>query len=371
MIYLDNAAATPVRKEVMDVMLPYFSQYYGNPNSLHDLGCGARVAMESARDNIRNILKVDKIIFTASATESINLALLGIIKQGEHLITTKIEHKAVFETCRYLESQGVKVTYLNVNKQGMIDLKGLEEAITEKTKIISIHYVNNEIGTIQPIKQIAKIINKYNDANKNNIILHTDACQAGFMNLDLPADLITINAAKIYGPKGIGLLAIKGDLKLRPLIFGGGQEDGLVSGTENVPLIIGFSKALELAQKEKEKHNAKLQNLQQYFIKAIKDNIPNAKLNGHSTKRVANNININFGVESEAVLKYLDKAGIYASSGSACSSNEIELSHVLLAIGHKKDPGAIRFSLGKNTTKTQLIKVVKELTRIVNVLRKI
>jgi cysteine desulfurase len=363
MIYLDHAAATPIRKEVMDVIQPYFSESYGNPSSLHDLGIQANLAMEDARDKIKKLLNVDKVIFTGSATESINLAFLGIFKQGDHLITTKIEHKAVLNTAKYLEKQGVNVTYLPVNKQGLISLQELENAITKHTRMISIQYVNNEIGTIQPLKKIANIANKF------GILLHTDACQAGFLDLDLPADLVTLNAAKIYGPKGIGLLGIKGDIHLRPLIFGGDQEDGIRSGTENIPLIVGFAKAIELAQKEKIKYQQKLTELRDYFIKALKDNIRGTQLNGHAKKRVANNISINLGCQSETVLKYLDKAGIYAASGSACTSNSIQLSHVLHAIGHHDDPGAIRFTLGKDTTKKQLIRTVKELTKIVGVLR--
>ena len=363
MIYLDNAAATPVRKEVRDVMQPYFSEYYGNPNSLHDLGFQANLAMENARDQIKQILKVDKVIFTASATESINLAFIGLFEQGDHLITTKIEHKAVLNTAQFLEEQGVSVMYLDVDKNGLINLEELENAITKKTRMISIQYVNNEIGTVQPMKKIADL------ANNKGIILHTDACQAGFMDLNLPIDMITINAAKIYGPKGIGLLGIRGDINLRPIIFGGEQEDGLRSGTENIPAIIGFAKALELAQKDKAKYHKKVIDLRDYFIKEIKSNIRGVKLNGHPKRRVANNININLGCESETVLKHLDKLGIYASSGSACASNQIQLSHVLQAIGHNEDPGAIRFSLGKDTTKKQLIRTVKELKKVVSSLR--
>lgn len=373
MIYLDYAAAAPVRKEVQSVMRNA-EKYFANPSSVHDFGKKAKELLESSRETISKILNAQgKIIFTTSGTESVNLALKGVAfanrNKGKHIITSKIEHKAVLETCKDLEKRGVSVTYLNVDKYGRVNPKEVEKAITGKTILISIMYANNEVGTIQPIKEIAAI------ARKHKILFHTDACQAGLLDLEihkLGADLLTLNSNKIYGPKGAALLYVGEGIAIRPLLVGGGQEFGLRSGTENVPAIVGFAKALELVQKEKQKENKRLKVLRDYFITQITKKIPGTILNGHPTQRLANNIHLSFpGLEAETVLSYLNQQKIYASAGSACTANEIEVSHVLkaLKIPETAARGSIRFSLGKNTTKKDIDIVAKNLMKIITSLR--
>jgi cysteine desulfurase len=363
-IYLDHAATTPldprVKKEMDSI------KTYANPSALHQMGLEAKEILNNARNKIAKILncKAEEIIFTSGGTESINLALKGIGKG--HIITSKIEHPAVLETCKYLEKKGNKITYLDVDKDGLISLKDLEKAIKKETILITIMYANNEIGTIQPVKEISKI------AKKHKVPFHTDACQAGFLDLNINADLITLNGSKIYGPKGIGILYKRKEIILEPLMHGGGQEFGLRSGTENLTSIVGFAKALELAQKEKDKENQKLTKLRDYFIDKVQKEIPRTFINGHKTKRLQNNANISFlDVEGESILLYLDHKGILVSTGSACSSKKLEISHVLDAIGIKHDAahGSIRFSLGKSTTKADLDYVVKELKGIIHSLR--
>ncbi|MEK6900443.1 MAG: cysteine desulfurase family protein [Nanoarchaeota archaeon] len=374
-IYLDHAAATPVRKEAVKAMKSA-EKYFANPGSTHDQGKKAKGSLEESRETVLKIINgKGSIIFTSGGTESINLALKGIAfankTKGNHIITSKIEHKAVLETCRYLETQGFEVTYIDVDKYGRINLKDLEKAITARTILISIMYVNNEIGTIQPVKEIAAI------AKKHKILFYTDACQAGNLDLDvqeLGIDLLTLNSNKIYGPKGVGLLYVKEEISLQPLIHGGGQESGSRSGTENVTAIAGFSAALELAQMEKDKENKRLQELSYYFVKEVQKNIPNAFLNGHPTERLSNNVHLSFeGVEAETVLSYLNQKGIFASAGSACAANIIEPSHVLKAmrLPEKLARGSIRFTFGKETTKKDIDIVVKILTEIISSLRKI
>jgi cysteine desulfurase len=365
LIYLDHAASTPldprVKKE-MDAV-----KTYANPSALHQMGLEAKEIFHQARNKVAKILncKAEEIIFTSGGTESINLAIKGIAKRKGHIITSKIEHPAVLETCKYLERNGFSVTYLNVDKDGLVNLKYLEKEIKKDTILISIMYANNEIGTVQPVKEIAKI------ANKHKVPFHTDACQAGFLDLNVGADLMTLNGSKIYGPKGIGILFVKKGIKLEPLMHGGGQEFGLRSGTENLTAIVGFSKALELAQKE---DNKKIEKLRNDFIEKVLKEIPRSFLNGHKTKRLPNNANISFlDVEGESILLYLDHEGILVSTGSACSSEKLEVSHVLDSIGLKHDAahGSIRFSLGKSTTKEDLNYVVKKLKGIISSLRRI
>lgn len=377
MIYLDYAAATPVRKEVRKIVAKA-EKYFANPSSKHDAGDRAQWMIEGAREKIKQILNAkndDKIIFTSSGTESINLALKGNAhaykKKGKHIITSKVEHKAVLETCKFLEQEGFSVTYLDVDQFGRVNPKDVEKAVTKKTILISVMYVNNEVGTIQPIKEIAAI------AKKKKVLFHTDACQAGALDLNvqrLRVDLLTLNSNKIYGPKGASLLYVREGIELQPLIHGGGQEYGLRSGTENVPAIVGFTKALSLAQKEKQKENQRLQALQNYFVHQLQKNIPNTSLNGHPTERVPNNVHLSFeGVEAETILYYLSLRGIYASAGSACTANEITVSHVLKAMKVPENlaRGSIRFSLGRRTTKEDLDKVVKILADILFSLLKI
>ncbi len=370
MIYLDYAASAPIRKEVRTFMDKYSN--FANPSSSHSLGKKVREDLEKARGTVTKIIGPGNVIFTSSGTESINLALKGIIsaenknKSRNHLITTKVEHKAVLETCKCLEENGFVITYLNVNKNGKISLSELEKAITNKTSIISIQYVNNETGIAQPIKEISKI------TKKHNVIFHTDACQAGYFHLDankLNVDALTINSSKIGGPKGTGLLWLRKGLQIEPLIHGGGQEFGLRGGTENVVGILGFIKALELFDKEKKSEIKRLNDLKQFFATEIKK-IPNTKLIGSSSPHI---IAVSFSADAETLLNYLDQEGIYASTGSACTSNQIELSHVLTAVGlsDKDAASTIRFSFGKETTRKELEKVIKVLQKIIPILNKI
>jgi cysteine desulfurase len=372
-IYFDNAATTPVRKEVFTAMKPYFSKSYGNPSSLHAKGLEARDAVEEARKTIVGILNcsTDELVFTSGGTESVNLAIKGIAfarKKG-HIITQKTEHDAVLETCKWLEKQGFDVTYLNVDEFGLVKPENVEKHIRKDTILVSIMYANNEIGTIQPIKEIAEI------CRKHEVLFHTDACQAaGYLDMDvknLGVDLMTINGSKIYGPKGIGLLFMKKGIKIEPLLHGGGQESGLRSGTENVPAIVGFAKALELAQKEKITEVQRLTALQDRLVSGLQK-ITDSKLNGHPQKRLPNNVNISiYGIEGEAVLLMLNEKGICASTGSACSTKSLEASHVLLALGmsHEMAHGSLRFSLGKHTKEKDISRLMKVLPGIVRKLR--
>jgi len=366
-IYLDHAASTPldpiVKKEMNAV------KTYANASALHQMGLEAKEILNQTRNKVAKILncKAEEIIFTSGGTESINLAIKGIASANKkgHIITSKIEHPAVLDTCKFLEKNGFSVTYLNVNNEGLISLKELEKSITKETLLISIMYANNEIGTVQPVKEIAKI------AKKHKVPFHTDACQTGFLDLNINADLMTLNGSKIYGPKGIGILYKKKGIKLEPLMHGGGQEFGLRSGTENLTGIVGFATALEIAQKE---DNKKIEELRDYLIEKVLKEIPKTFLNGHKTKRLPNNANISFlDVEGESILLYLDQKDILVSTGSACSSEKLEVSHVLDAVGLKHDAahGSIRFSLGKFTSKKDLDYVVKELKEIISSLRRI
>ncbi|MBU4421780.1 cysteine desulfurase [Patescibacteria group bacterium] len=382
-IYLDNAATTKIRKEVLAEMLPFFDEKFGNPSSFHSSGKVAKDAVEVAREKIAKILncRTHEIIFTGGGTESDNLAILGIARankeQGRHIITSKIEHPAVLEVCKELEKEGFEITYLPVGKNGIVKLDELKKALRKDTVLVSIMYANNEIGTIQPIREAAKII-RDNSKKKDTGVpyFHTDACQAaGALDLDiqkLGVDMLTLNGSKIYGPKGVGALFVKKGTKLQPLIFGGGQESGLRGGTENVPAIIGLAKALELAQAEKD--NTRLIDLRDYFIKELLDKIRRAELNGDAKLRLPNNINISIPrVEGEAMVLYLDSKGIYCSTGSACSSNSLKPSHVLLAIGRSNEMAhnSLRFTLGRDTKKSDLDYVVEALPGIVKKLTEI
>ncbi len=376
--YLDNAATTPVDERVLKIMLPYFSDKYGNPGSMHQKGLEAKEAVDEARKTIAKLISAEpnEIIFVSGGTESDNLAIIGtamaLKEKGNHIITTNIEHHAVFDTCEYLEEQGFKVTYVGVKENGIIDPKDIEKTITPKTILISIMHANNEIGTIQPIAEISKI------AKSKDIIMHTDACQsAGYLDIDvnkLGVDLMTLNGSKIYGPKGIGILYAKKGTILQPLIYGGGQEKGVRSGTENVPLIVGFAKALEIAHSVRDKESKRLIKLRDKLVAGLKKKISNIHINGDLEKRLPNNVNISFlGVEGESMLLHLDSKGICASTGSACSSHSLEPSHVIKALGltDEASHGSLRFTLGRHTTEEDIEKVLKELPKIVESLRKI
>ena len=399
-IYLDNATTTPLDPDVLNAMRPFLTVEYGNPSALYQQGREAKKAIDASRKIISDLInaKPEEIIFTAGGTESDNLAIFGPTrnyaelnaelrrKKLLHIITTKIEHSAVLDSCRQLEKENFAVTYLKVDKQGFVDLKQLQKSLRPETVLISIMYANNEIGTIQPIVEIGKWLARINTARLRDgltrIVLHTDACQAGGhldLNVNkLGVDLMTVNASKMYGPKQVGFLFVRNGTLLKPLIYGGGQEKNLRSGTENVAGIIGLAKALELAQKNREKENTRLLNLRNYFAAKIKKILPNAILNGpinehlNSLKRLPNSLNFTIpGIEGEALLLYLDAHGICAGTGSACDTNSDDASHVLLALGRSvaEAKSSIRFSLGKFTTKKDLDFVIKILPRIIDKLR--
>ncbi|MBW4828864.1 MAG: cysteine desulfurase NifS [Clostridiaceae bacterium] len=375
-IYMDNSATTPVKKEVLDEMLPYFSEKYGNPSSIYSLGGKSKNAVENARDRVAKVLgaKSNEIFFTAGGSESDNWAIKGIAyankNKGNHIITTKIEHHGVLHTCQYLERQGFKVTYLDVDKYGMIDIDELRESITDETILITIMFANNEIGTIQPIKEIGQI------AKEKNIYFHTDAVQAiGHVKInvdELNIDLLSLSAHKFYGPKGIGALYIRQGVKIHSLIEGGAQERNRRAGTENVPGIVGLDKAIELAYENIDEHNEKLIKLRERLIKKVFEKISHVRLNGHPEKRLPGNVSFCFEfIEGESLLLSLDMEGIAGSSGSACTSGSLDPSHVLLAIGlpHEIAHGSLRLSLGDFNTEEEVDYVVDKLVEIVQRLR--
>lgn len=375
-IYMDNAATTPVKKEVLDEMLPYFSEKYGNPSSVYSLGSMSKRAVEDAREKVAKAIGANarEIFFTGGGSEADNWAIKGIafgnFDKGNHIITTKIEHHAVLHTCEYLEKKGFEVTYLDVDEYGLVDLEQLQNAITDKTILISIMFANNEIGTVQPIKEIGEI------AKERNIYFHTDAVQAiGNIEIDvkeLNIDLLSMSAHKFYGPKGIGALYVRQGVKIDPLITGGAQERRRRAGTENVPAIVGLGKAIELAYTNFEEKNNRLIKLRDLLIEKIKANIDYVRLNGHPTKRLPGNVNMCFQfIEGESLLLSLDMEGIAASSGSACTSGSLDPSHVLLAIGlsHEIAHGSLRLTLGDFNTEEEIDYVVEKLVKIVDRLR--
>lgn len=374
-IYFDNAATTKVDESVLKAMEPYFTEKYGNASSLHYIGEESRRAIEEARNTTAKSIgaKYKEIIFTGSGTEANNFVIKGLFwknyPEKNHIITTKIEHDCVLNACKWLESQGAKITYLNVDSEGFVDLNELKKSITTKTILFSVIHGNNEIGTIQNLEEIGKI------CTEKNIFLHTDACQS-FTKVPINVkkmnvDLMTLNAHKIHGPKGVGALYIREGIKIVPLLHGGGQEFKLRSSTENIPGIIGFEKAIKIARDSDMK---KMTQLRDKLIDGILK-IPNTKLNGpHGRQRLCNNINISFNnIEGEAIGSFLDAKGISSSTGSACSSKSLDPSHVLLALG--KSPleanSSIRLSISKYTTEEEVDYVLQELKKIVEKLRKI
>lgn len=378
---MDNAAATPTAPDVVEAMLPYFDAEYGNPSSMYKSGRESSRAMREARNIIAKILKAEanEIFFTASGTESDNMAILGAARanraHGNHILVSSIEHKAVLEPAHQLEKEGFIVEHIPVDTQGMISVEDVLSRVTDQTILISIMHANNEIGTVQPISEIASALSS---RKKNGLfpLFHTDACQAAqYLPLDvstLGIDMMTLNGSKIYGPKGIGLLYKKERASISPIVFGGGQEAGLRSGTENLPAIMGFAYALARAENKKEKESARLIHLRDYFIAKLKEEIPDAVLNGHPTLRLPNNIHVSIPrVEGESMVLMLDHEGIQASTGSACSANDLQVSHVLHAIG--QDPtlmhGSLRFSFGETTTQEDCNRVVSALSTIVARLR--
>jgi cysteine desulfurase len=376
---MDNASTTKVDAEVLNTMLPYFTKYYGNPSSIHAFGREARKAVDTSRTQVADVLgaKDDEIIFTAGGTESDNLAIKGVAylnkdkrtTKGPHIITSTIEHPGVLETCRHLETQGFQVKYLPVDKDGIINPKELLKSISKNTFLITIMFANNEIGTIQPIKEIGKI------SHEHDIIFHTDAVQAvAKLPIDVKKqhiDLLALSSHKIYGPKGIGVLYIRNGVKVQPIIHGGGHEKGIRSSTLNVPGIVGLGKACELAEKRIIKDTTYLKKLRELLIKNTLQ-IEESYLNGHPEKRLVNNAHFRFtGIEGESLLLGLDEQGIATSTGSACSSQKLQASHVLLAIG--LDPvqahGSLRISLGRENTKEEINYVSKVIPHVVEKLR--
>lgn len=375
--YFDHASTTPVKEEVLKEMIPYFNLEFGNPSSLYSIGRRNRRAVEEAREKVARAInaKPNEIYFTSCGSESDNLAIKGIAfenkHKGNHIITSKIEHPAVLNTCKMLEQEGFKVTYLDVNKKGLIDLKILEESITDKTILISIMFANNEIGTIQPIKEIGKI------AKKHNIYFHTDAVQAmGNIKIDvnnMNIDSLSMSAHKFYGPKGVGALYIREGIPFKKLQDGGHQEKDKRAGTENVPGIVGLGKAIEIANNNIDRYNKKLVYLRDYYINQVEEKIPDVKLNGDRVNRLPGNANFSFKyVDGEELLLDLDANGIAASSGSACSSGTDAPSHVLLAIGLTAETakGALRITMGEENTKEDIDYLVSTLTEIVRKIRK-
>ncbi|MFH1322794.1 MAG: cysteine desulfurase NifS [Methanobacteriota archaeon] len=373
---MDHSSTTSVDATVTEAMLPYFSDRFGNPSSLYSIGREARRAMEDARAKVADLIgaKKEEIIFTGSGTESDNLAIKGLAyrnrKKGDHIITSSIEHHAVLYTCKYLETQGFKVTYLPVSKEGLVNPADVEAAITSKTVLITIMHANHEIGTIQPVEEIGKI------AKEKNIPFHTDAIQtAGKLPLNVDAlgvSLLSLSAHKMYGPKGVGALYIRKATGLEPLLHGGGHERDIRSGTENVPGIVGFGTASQLA-KERLPEAAKITKLRDSLIKGVLE-IKDSYLNGHPEKRLPDNANFRFSyIEGESMILNLDMKGVAASTGSACSSKSLEPSHVLLATGlkHEEAHGSLRFTIGRGNTQDDVDYIISVLPEIVNKLRMI
>lgn len=376
LIYLDHAATTAVHPDVLKEMLPYFTDKFGNPSSVYGFAANNKNKLTEARETIAGALgaKPEEIYFTAGGSESDNWALKCTAEaygvHGGHIITTKIEHHAILHTCKYLENRGYDVTYLDVDENGLVDLNTLEAAIRPDTFLISIMFANNEIGTIEPIKEIGEV------AHRHGILFHTDAVQAfGQIPIqvdEMNIDMLSASGHKFNGPKGIGFLYIRKGLKLKSFIHGGQQERGRRAGTENVPGIVGIAKACEIAMAEMEERMKKETELRDYLIERILKEIPYTRLNGHSRKRLPNNVNISFQfVEGESILIMLDMVGICASSGSACTSGSVDPSHVLLAIGlpHEIAHGSLRLTLGYENTKEEMDTVVDNLKRIITNLR--
>ena len=372
-VYMDNAATTQTYQEVVDAMIPFFTKDYGNASSLHSFGRKARDIMEKSRQNVADLISVDteEVIFTAGGTESDNIAIKGIAlkNKGGHIITSSIEHPAVLETCKYLEKKGFDVTYLGVDKFGMISLDELKEAIRDDTILITIMHANNEIGTIEPISGVGKI------AKENNIFFHTDAVQSvGKVPIDcdkMGVDLLSISSHKIHGPKGVGALYVRKGVKLEPIIHGGGHEKGIRSSTENIAGIVGLGKACELAKLNMKENVSYLTKIRDKLIDGVLK-IEESYLNGHPKKRLPNNAHFRFGaIEGESLLLSLDGEGIAASTGSACSSKKLAASHVLMAIGLSEVDahGSLRLTLSRINTEEDVDHILEVLPGVVERLR--
>lgn len=397
-IYLDHAATTPLDPRVKMAMEPYWEEEFGNPSSLYREGRRAKEALDQARSTIAGILNArpEEIIFTGGGTEAINLALFGVAAmyglkqpfdaaQGTrgHIITSAVEHHAVLHALQALKKDGFEITELPVDTDGFVTADEVRRAVRPDTILISIMYANNEIGTIEPIAGIGAVVKEIKkeriaSGNKTPLLFHTDACQAAGaleMNVEkLGVDLLAMNGSKLYGPKGVGCLYIRKGVRLKPILYGGGQEANLRSGTENVPGIVGLAKAFEIAHSEREHENTRLIKLRDYFIKRLTSEIPKVVLNGHPRERLPNNVNVSvLDIEGEAVILYLDAKGISISTGSACTSTTLDPSHVILAIGRPYEyaHGSLRFTLGRSTTKEDLDYVMEVFPSIVEKLRQI
>ncbi|MGB7789031.1 cysteine desulfurase NifS [Methanoregula sp.] len=375
-VYMDHSATTYVRKEVLDAMIPYHTELFGNPSSIYSIARASKKAIDTAREQVAKALgaEPDEIYFTSGGSESDNWAIKGIAwanrKKGNHIITSSIEHHAVLHACEYLEKEGFTVTYLPVDQFGLVDPAELEKAITDQTILITVMYANNEIGTIEPIAELGAI------ARNHKILFHTDAVQViGNIPVDVKAqniDLLSLSAHKFYGPKGVGALYIRKGTKIDNLIHGGGQERRRRAGTENIAGIVGLGKAIELATADIEGHNRKIRALRDRLMERILEKIPHSRLNGHPEKRLAGNINISFEfIEGESMLLWLDDEGICASTGSACTSGSLEPSHVLLATGLPVEisHGSLRLTLGNINTDADVDFVLEVLPKVVSRLR--
>ena len=377
-IYLDHASTTPVDPRVLAAMLPYFSKLYGNPSSMHQPGRVNHAAVTEARETIARCINAqpNEILFTSGGTEADNFAIIGIAHayrdKGNHIIVSNIEHKAVLDSCKRLEREGFDVTYLPVDRQGIISIEELTLAIRPDTTLVSIMYANNEIGSIQPIQAVSRVLRTSTVANP---MFHCDASQAtGSLPIDvreIGVDAMTISSSKIYGPKGIGCLFIRSTVDIQPLIVGGGQERGLRSGTENVASIVGFATALEISEQMRQTENPRLTELRDYFLKRLTSEVDDVSVNGSTEHRLPNNVNVSIqGVEGESLLLLLDHYGVYCSTGSACSSADLNPSHVLVNIGIPLELAhcSIRFTLGRRTTKNDVDSamdvIVKSVQRI-------
>ncbi len=374
-VYMDHTAGMPVDYRVIEAMKPYFKEFYGNPASLHSFAQEARKGLEEAREKVASLIGADKteIFFTSCATESNNWAIRGVATRnkdrGKHIITTSIEHMSVMNVCKFLMKQGFKTSFLPVDKYGIVDLEGLEKELKDETILVSVMYANGEIGTIEPIREVGTIV------HSKNAFLHVDGTAAvGQVPVDVQEeniDLLSISSNDMYGPKGVGALYIKRGTRLEPLIFGGGQEQGLRSGTENLPGIVGMGRAAEIAEAEMDAEGKRLTKLRDKFIKELLE-IPHSFLNGHPSNRLPNNVAVRFSfIEGESMLLNLDMAGVAASSGSACTAKTLEPSHVLRAIGlkHEEAHGSLLFTLGKQNTEEDVDYAVGLLPDIVKRLR--
>ncbi len=375
-IYLDYAATTPVHPDVLEAMRPYFTESFGNPSTIYSYGQEARGAVEEARASVAGLIssRPEEIVFTSGGTEADNYAIEGAAyaneKRGNHIVTTAIEHHAVLETCKFLEKRGFSLTYLPVDSYGLVDPDAVKKALTPQTVLVSVMHANNEVGTIEPLAEISKV------TREAGILFHTDAVQtAGHIPVDvneLGVDLLSMSAHKLYGPKGVGALYIRKGKNLVSFMHGGEQEKRRRAGTENVPGIVGFGKAAELARKEILQEDKRLTGLRDRLISGLLERIDHARLNGHPVKRLPNNVNLSIDfIEGESMCLNLDMEGICASTGSACSSGSLEASHVLLAMGlrHEQAHGSLRFTLGKWTTADEIEKVIPALASIVAKLR--